>query len=94
MDVVRTQATLISSQFESQALNFVVAGFSFASAIAWMDAVRWIISQVVKVPKQGGAYYFLTAILTTLLAIVVYMVLSQLSKKVKEPQQPVFAVTR
>jgi hypothetical protein len=59
-----------------------------------MDAVRWIISQVVKVPKQGGAYYFLTAILTTLLAIVVYVVLSQVSKKVKEPPSPVFAVTR
>ncbi len=84
----------VGSQLESQSLNAVVAGFSFASAIAWMDLVRWIISQVVKMPKNGGAYFALTAIITTLLSIVVYMVLSNLSKKVSQPPQPMYAVTR
>ncbi len=84
----------IASQLESQSLNAVVAGFSFASALAWMDMVRWVISQVVKVNKNGGAYFFTTALMTTLLSIVVFMVVARFSKRVQQPVQPVFAVTR
>ena len=29
--------TLISQELESQSLNAVVAGFSFAAALSWMD---------------------------------------------------------
>ena len=94
MDSLKSQAVLVSSQFQDQSLNFVVAGFSFASAIAWMDAVRWLISTIIKVPKNGGLYFILTAVLTTLLAIVVYLGLAQISPSVRPPQQPVFAVTR
>jgi hypothetical protein len=36
---------------------------------------------------------FLTAILTTLLSIIVYMVLSRVSKKVTQPQAAVYAVS-
>ena len=93
MDALKTQAVLVSSQFQDQSLNFVVAGFSFAAAIAWMDAVRWVISTIIKVPKNGGLYFVLTAVLTTLLAVVVYLGLAKLSPQVKPPQQPVFAVT-
>ena len=85
--------TAISSQFESQALNSVVAGFSFAAAISWMEVVRFILSQAVNAPKNGASYVFLTAILTTLLSIVVYVLLSRVSKKVAPPQAPVYAVT-
>jgi hypothetical protein len=92
-------ASMISSialQLESQSLNSIVAGFSFASAIAWMDVVRWIISQVVVVSKNGGQYYVLSALFTTLLAIVVYMVIKALARNVKinEPSPAVYAVTR
>jgi hypothetical protein len=86
----------IAIQLESQSMNSVVAGFAFASAVAWMDVVRWIISQVVQVGKNGGQYYILSALFTTLLAIVVYMAIKALAVNVKinEPQQPVYAVTR
>ena len=89
------QATIaLASQVESQALNSIVAGFSFASAIAYMDLVRWIISQVIKVNKNGGYYYLLTALLTTLLSLVVYMVIKQFLKPdIKSPQAPVYAVS-
>ena len=83
----------VGVQFETQSLNAVVAGFSFASAIAWMDLVRWLISTVINVPKNGGAYFALTAVLTTLLSIVIYMILTRLSKNVVTPQAPVYAVT-
>lgn len=91
-------AALLSSiglQFETQALNSVVAGFSFAAAIAWMDVVRWIIQQVVSVGKNGGQYYVLSAIFTTLLSILVFMVVKALARvEIKEPSQAVYAVTR
>ena len=86
----------VALQLESQSLNSIVAGFSFASAIAWMDVVRWLISQIVQVSKNGGQYYLLSALFTTLLAIIVYMAIKALATNVKisDPQQPVYAVTR
>lgn len=85
----------VALQLESQSLNSVVAGFSFASAIAWMDVVRFIISQVVQVSKNGGQYYLLSALFTTLLAIVVYLAIKALAfnVKIQEPSNPVYAVT-
>ena len=86
--------TLVASELESQSLNAIVAGFSFAAALSWVDLVRWLVNQVIKVNKNGGMNYTLTALLTTLLSIVVFIVISRLSKKVKKPGQPIFAVTR
>ena len=79
---------------ESQSLNAVVAGFSFASAIAWMDVVRWVIANFIKVNKSSGAFIVLAAVLTTVLAVAVYMLLSKLSPDVKQPQSAIYAVTR
>ena len=86
----------VAVQLETQSLNSIVAGFSFASAIAWMDVVRWVISQIVQVNKNGGQYYVLSALFTTLLSIVVFMLVKALIKnvEVKEPTSPVYAVTR
>ena len=86
----------VALQLETQSLNSVVAGFSFAAAVAWMDAVRYMISQVVQVSKNGGQYYVLSAIFTTLLSILVYMSIKALVTNVaiKEPGSPIYAVTR
>jgi hypothetical protein len=56
----------------------VSAGFFFATAIAWMDVIRWFISQLVNVAKNGGSYYLLSAVFTTLLSIIVMMLLTRL----------------
>jgi membrane protein implicated in regulation of membrane protease activity len=90
---ISSQAKTVLPQLEAQSLNALVGGFAFASAIAWMDVARFVIAQVVNVPKNGGMYYTLTALLTTLLSIVVYMLLRRVSKKVQEPAQPVYAVS-
>tara|TARA_B110000483_G_scaffold230937_1_gene296724 strand:- start:397 stop:693 length:297 start_codon:yes stop_codon:yes gene_type:complete len=86
--------SLVSQELETQSLNSIVAGFSFAAAMSWMDVVRWFIQQVIRVPKNGGVQYSLTAILTTLLSIAVYMIISKISTRVSKPAQPVFAITR
>lgn len=93
-DIATDTLVAISRELETQSLNSVVAGFSFAAALSWMDLVRWTIHQVVKVQKNGGMNYALTALFTTLLSVVVYMVISRISKKVRKPGPPVYAVTR
>ena len=87
------QVITVASQLEAQSVNAVVAGFSFASALAWMDVVRFIIGQLVKVNKNGAQYVLLTALMTTLLSIVVYMLIARFSKKVAPPTPPQYAVT-
>jgi hypothetical protein len=83
----------VAAQLQTQSLNSVVAGFAFASAIAWMDVVRWFISQIVQVSKNGGQYYILSALFTTLLSIIVFMLIKKFSKvEVKEPSVA-YAVT-
>ena len=85
---------LVSQELSSQTLNSIVAGFSFAAAMSWMDFVRWSITQVVKVPRNGGRQYVMTALLTTLLSVVVYLAVSTVSRRVSKPAQPVYAITR
>lgn len=93
MDPLKATFTL-ASQVESQALNSIVAGFSFASAIAYMDLVRWALSTLIKVNKNGGQYYLMTALLTTLLSIVVFMVVKRFLKPdLKAPSAPIYAVS-
>ena len=84
----------VATEFEAQSLNAVVAGFSFAAALSWMDLVRWATHQVVKVNKNSGMNYAITAIVTTFLSIIVYMLLSRASKRVVKPVAPIYAVSR
>jgi uncharacterized BrkB/YihY/UPF0761 family membrane protein len=81
-----------ADQVQTQALNAVVAGFTFASAVAWMDFVRFAVSQIVKVKSSGASYYALTGVATTLLAVVAFSVIKMVSKKVEKPQV-MYAVT-
>ena len=85
---------LVSQELQSQSLNSIVAGFSFAAAMSWMDFVRWSITQIVKVPKNGGSEYVLTALLTTLLSVVIYLIVTAINGRVSKPAQPVYAITR
>jgi hypothetical protein len=91
---VKAQVMDIAGQLEGQALNSIVAGFSFASAIAWMDVVRVLVSMAVNSNKQGPIPLSLTALTTTLLSILVFMLVSRMSRRVREPTAPVYAVGR
>lgn len=92
MDPVKT-TVMIAQQLETQSLNAIVSGFSFASAIAYMDLVRWMISRVVKVNKNGGQYYLITALLTTLLSIIVYMIIRNFIEPDVKQSQPIYSVS-
>ena len=56
----------------------ITTGFFFATAIAWVDVIRWVVSQMVSVARNGGNYYLLSAVFTTLLSIVVVLMLNRL----------------
>lgn len=94
MDTAIETVNLVTQELETQSLNAIVAGFSFAAALSWNDLVRWILQQLIKVPKNSGAQYTLVAVLTTLLSIIVYMTVSSISKRVSKPAQPVYAITQ
>jgi len=81
----------VTTQFTSVASLGIVGGFALASAIAWMDLVRWLIAQIVQVSKNGGQYYLLSAIFTTLLSVIVFLAMKRLTGVT--PPQPVLAVT-
>jgi hypothetical protein len=85
----------IATTVEAQGLNAIIMGFSFASALAWFEVVKKVIERVVKSngSMQGAT---IAALVTTLFAVVVFLVLKALVKNVeiKEPGAPLFAVTR
>lgn len=85
--------TQVLQEVKSTSMNAVVAGFAFAAAISWLDVVRWVVTSVIDLPKTSGGYYALSAFLTTLLAVLVYMLFSKLVTGIQKPQQPVYAVT-
>ena len=83
---------MLSKQLESQSLNALTSGFFFAAALAWMDVSRSVIGQFVKGNKNGALSLTLTALATTLLSIVVFMIISSISPRVTRPTGPVYAV--
>lgn len=91
---VMATVDLVSQELQTQTLNSIVAGFSFAAAMSWMDFTRWVITQLIKVPKNGGVQYAMTALLTTLLSVVIYIAISTINGRISKPAQPVYAVTR
>ena len=93
-DSPMSSVSLVTQELETQSLNAIIAGFSFAAAMSWVDVTRWMTQQLVKMPRNGGAHYTLTAIATTLLSIIVYLIISRVSSRVSKPAQPVFAITR
>ena len=83
---------VVSKQLETQSLNALTQGFFFAAALSWMDVSRWVIGQFVKGNKNGGVPLTLTAVATTLLSILVFLIISTISPRVAKPTAPVYAV--
>lgn len=84
---------VMTRDFETQSLTAVVAGFSFAAALSWMDLVRWLLSQVVKGKSNSGISLGATAVVTTILSVVIFNLVSMARPRIQK-SQPVFAVTR
>ena len=85
----------IATTVEAQGLNAIVMGFSFAAALSWYEVVKASVEMFV---KRGGGLKgdVIAALVTTLLAVLVFLILKTFVKNVeiKEPGAPLFAVTR
>ena len=54
-DSPMSSVSLVTQELETQSLNAIIAGFSFAAAMSWVDVTRWMTQQLVKMPRNGGA---------------------------------------
>lgn len=82
-------------EVETVALNSIVGATGLVAALSWLDAVRALVSMIIKVPRDGFMFFIVTALLTTLLSVLTYMIIKATARNVKiqKPSQ-VFAVTR
>lgn len=95
MYTYQTMIENVVTQLEAQSFNSLAAGFSFASAIAWMDVVRAIVAMVVSNNRQTPGSLTITAVITTLLSILAFMIISRVSRApIKQPGQTLYAVSR
>jgi hypothetical protein len=85
---------LVAQEVEAQSLNSLVGGFAFAAAISWADLARFAVTRIIPGRQNGLAQNAITALLTTLLSVLVFLTVSRMSKRVTKPQQPTFALTR
>jgi len=84
----------VAMSIETQGLNSLVGGFSFASALAWYGVVQAVIAKYVR-QGPGIKAHVVAALLTTLFSILVFMLVKRFIKKdLAEPGQTMFAVTR
>jgi hypothetical protein len=87
------QIQVVTSELSEQSLNSLVAGFSFAAAMSWNDVARYVITRLIPGQRNTGIQFTMTAILTTLLSILVFLVVSRYAK-VTKPKQPLYAIAR
>jgi hypothetical protein len=90
-------STLISAavEVESFALNAIVGSLALTASLSWLDFVRAIVGMLIRVPKDTAQFFLITALLTTLLSVFVYMIVKATARNVviNKPGQ-VYAVTR
>jgi hypothetical protein len=62
---------------ETQTTSFSTIGFTFAAAFAWMNFIQWTVSRVLKdkLGAPGGYSLAITALVTSILAVVVTMIM-------------------
>ena len=77
--------------FRGRILESVTTGFYFASAVAWMDVVRAVLTKSVKIKNNSQNFFALTAIITTLISVVVSLIVTMVDKDI-QAKRPIYAV--
>ena len=91
MTDVKRAAQTSTVMFRQRMLESVATGFYFASAVAWMDVIRAVLTKSKLTKNNSQSFFALTAVLTTLLSVIVSMVITKIDKNVRAAK-PVFAV--
>ena len=84
----------IASTVESQGVNSLLGGLSFAAALSWYGVIQAIIEKYVK-QGPGIQAHVIAALVTTLLSVIVFMLAKKFITNVEiKETSPMFAVTR
>jgi hypothetical protein len=90
-------STLVSAavEVESFALNAIVGSLAFTASLSWLDFVRAMVASLIQVPRNTNSFFLITALLTTLLAVLGFMAIKFAARNVTiQKPATVFAVTR
>jgi ABC-type amino acid transport system permease subunit len=90
-------SSLVSAavEIESFALNAIVGSLAFTASLSWLDFVRAMVSAVINVPRNTNSFFLITALLTTLLSVLAYMLIKFAARNVTiQKPSNVYAVTR
>jgi hypothetical protein len=90
-------STLVSAavEVESFALNAIVGSLAFTASLSWLDFVRAMVASLIQVPRNTNSFFLITALLTTLLSVLAFMLIKFSARNVTiQKTQPIFAVTR
>ena len=89
MEAVQT----MTSQFYNVSLAYINMAFVLAAALAWNEVIRFMISKMIKVPKHKLFGFLMYAILTTIIAVLVFQLTKTLLKGDIMRPQPIIAIT-
>lgn len=90
-------STLVSAavEVESFALNAIVGSLFFTASLSILDLVRFWVSMLIQVPKNTGSFFLITALLTTLLAVLGFMLIKFAARNVTiQKPSVIYAATR
>ena len=73
----------VIKSLETQTTSFSTLGFTFAAAFAWMNFIQWAVSTILKdkLGAPGGYSLAITALVTSILAVVVIGIMQFIRRK-------------
>ena len=67
----------IVQELEMQSAQFMIAGFSFAAAFAWMEYMRYLTAyflDMAMIEPNGGMQLFLSAVVMSVIAVLLFFI--------------------
>jgi hypothetical protein len=90
-------STLVSAavEVESFALNAIVGSLAFTASLSWLDFVRAMVASLIQVPRNTNSFFLITALLTTLLSVLAFMLIKFAARNVTiQKPSAVYAITK
>lgn len=69
------------NEFKNKITGYILAGFGFVAALAWNDAIRALIDQILKTDRSTLTAKFVYAVIITIVVVILSMKLIKLGDK-------------
>jgi len=87
------QITSLARETYDMTIMGINMGFALAVALAWNEAVKQIIKKSIRLNTDSRYYYFMYAIMVTILAVLVFFITQTFLKKDMERPRVIYAAT-